>query len=850
MRRLALVGLIGLVGATVAAAQGGFQDDFNGPKLDPRWEWSAPKAGPTLSLTDSPGNVRVTLPRSPGGFNHWVEDTAADAPLLLAPAPGGDFSLESHLKIVSFSPDGNFHLALVVAFSKRYLVGWGPFFSPFFGTPKDQPQVWCEPTGQGHYLADPADARDVYLRIVKTGFRYAFSLRHKPQEPWQTVGQWDSSWPVQSVGFMGKTFGDGGPVVVDVDFIKLQPSATATAPAPRHATLRVDCAGPTWPLSPLRFGHFIEHLANCIEGGLWAELLRDRKFTGGVGPEGVVEGWRALLQAPGLTYAPDNVDYYCPCQSQRMTMTQAGKLFGVLQGRIGLRGGDSYKVRLVAKQRGLRTPLHIGLMQGDKPLSQIQEVSLGEDWTVHEFELTGPPRDTEGQFVLACEGPGTVWIGAASLMPADNVEGMRAEVLAAIREIRPGVVRWPGGNFTSQNDWRDSIGPRDKRAPRWNRAWNQWEPSDFGTDEFLRFCELVGCEPYICVNCGEGNWREAAAWVEYCNGPADSPWGKVRAANGHPAPYGVKIWGLGNEMYGDWQAGHLTATRYALKALEFARAMRAVDPGIKLVGVGVEGDGWGNWNREVCRILGRELDWLSVHYYLGLGNDVGPMDAYMRAMGAPGHVERMLGEAYALGQQGAGKGIPLAFDEWNVWRPGAEYTLREGLFAAGIFNALNRLGPRVPMANMALLVNVLGVIHAGPQTVFRTPTHQAFSLYANHSGPLGVAVRAQAPPLSLPGGAISALDASASLSADKKTLYLAVVNRLPTEALPTTLDLAGLTPTDVVHVLTLTAATPETLNTYQKTDTVKLTERTLPLAEALQYAFPAHSATVMEFVAR
>jgi alpha-N-arabinofuranosidase len=835
-----------LVLAALPCAAQGFSDDFDAPVLDGRWEWTVPKAGPTISLTQVPGHLHLSLPRVQAGYNHWVGGNGnADAPLLLAPAPEGDFTAESHIKVAAFDPDGSFHVTLTVAFSRRYLVGWGPYYSTTFGSPRGVPQVWCEPTGQGHYLADPAEASDTYLRIEKAGNTYTFSLRGTPEEPWRVTGTWTSALPAKYVGVMGKTFGDGGPVLVDVDYVKVTPRASA--PAPKPTIISVDAAGPSWPLDRRRYGFFIEHLARCIDGGLWAQMLRNRKFTSKASADGVVEGWLPLVKGEGITYAHDNREFYCPAQSQRLSCADRGKLFGILQEKLSLRTGINYRLRLVARQRGLTAPLRVGLMQGDRPLSQVESLQVGEDWTTREVELKGPARQEEGQLVIACEGPGTVWLGAISLMPTDSVDGLRADALAAIREMKVPMVRWPGGNFVSQYDWRDAIGPQDRRPPRWNRAWNQWEFNDLGTDEFLRFCELVDTEPYICVNCGEGQAAEAAAWVEYCNGPADSPWGKVRARNGHPEPYGVKVWSLGNEMWGDWQHGHLNATNYGIKAVEMARAMKAVDPSIRLIGNGVPTGDFGNWNRDLCPILGPEIDWLSVHFYQPETRD--PALDYAAILGAAGHEERMLAATYDLATQAAGKPMPLAYDEWNVTPRGTQ-CLRNGLFHCLTFNALHRLGPKVPIANLALLINIFGALDVTPTQTVRSACHQAFVLYGTHYAATGVPVKVDGPQVGLPNGNATVLDVVAGLSEDHKTLYVYVVNRLATDAVTSSLEIKGFAPQASVRLTTLNAETPETINQPDSPDRIKLAETTVSLAQALHSIFPAHSATVMEFTAQ
>ena len=175
-------------------------------------------------------------------------------------------------------------------------------------------------------------------------------------------------------------------------------------------------------------------------------------------------------------------------------------------------------------------------------------------------------------------------------MPADNTQGFRAEVIAALKQLRSGVYRFPGGNFVSAHEWRDAIGDPDKRPPIMDPVWNAVQPNDVGTDEFMTLCRLLDVEPYITVNAGFGDAWSAAQYVEYANGAATTPMGRLRAANGHPQPYGVKFWGIGNEMWGDWQFGVMPLEQFEIKHNLFAKAMRRVDPSIKLLASGAMPD--------------------------------------------------------------------------------------------------------------------------------------------------------------------------------------------------------------------------------------------------------------------
>src|SRR5215510_10656739 len=165
-------------------------------------------------------------------------------------------------------------------------------------------------------------------------------------------------------------------------------------------------------------------------------------------------------------------------------------------------------------------------------------------------------------------------------------DGYRKDVMEAVKQLNVSILRWPGGNFASGYNWTDGIGPKDQRPVRMDLAWNALEPNRFGTDEFLRYCELIKTEPYICINLGLGTIDDARHWVEYCNEPRHTFWADQRRKNGRDEPYKVTYWALGNEIDGPWQLGHKSAEEYAKFALEAAKAMRAVDHSIKLVASG------------------------------------------------------------------------------------------------------------------------------------------------------------------------------------------------------------------------------------------------------------------------
>jgi alpha-N-arabinofuranosidase len=338
---------------------------------------------------------------------------------------------------------------------------------------------------------------------------------------------------------------------------------------------------------------------------------------------------------------------------------------------------------------------------------------------------------------------------------------LRQDTVELVKRLRPRVIRYPGGNFASGYHWEDGIGSPQNRPRRFDPAWQAWESNRVGTDEFIQFCRTVGADPFLVVNDGSGTPEEAARWVEYCNNPPQKGQGMRRAASGASEPHQVKLWGVGNEVWGDWQIGHTDATNYAARLQSFARSMRQVDPEIRLVGAGQAvisddpADPGRRWNETVLIHAGNQLDYLSFHIY-SPGSD-GWQEAYdldtlhHTLCAAPVGVEEMvrrIGEQVQeftsdprLQTDGAVPGdrsIGIALDEWNVWLPPAEgarsihqqrYTLRDTLYAAGMLNMFQRQCKTLKLANLAQMINVLPLIETDAQRAAATTLYYPFLLY-------------------------------------------------------------------------------------------------------------------------
>jgi len=827
-----LISLLFLTSTCVAAQ---WRDEFDEEGLHDRWTWHVPVPGPTISLTDRPGWLRMIVPQTARGFNHWVNEQRAA--LLRTPAPDGDWDLGARITLSDWKPDSNLHLALMVEYPRDKVLAWGSFLSKAIYPETSKPTVWAEPTGQGSYIRTDVEPTDVELQISKRRDTYHLRHRRAGDAKWGHAGGfYAGDMEPEFVGLMGKSFGRNPAGTLDVDYIELTP-VDPEAPAEPFAA-RISIGAPTGKRVPaLQRGFFLEHLGHCIFQGIWDERLHNRKFIGPDTATGVAWRWAPVGEAKG--YALDRAQPYAEPQSQRIDLAEAEG--GIAQRGLAIEEGRKYALRVVVKTEGDARSVRVSLGDGQGTQTDHSFRIDATEWQTHTCELTASHDVRDGSFSVRANGPGRLWIGAVSLMPADNVKGFRRDVLDITRRAKPPTFRWPGGNMVSGYYWRDGIGPRDRRPMRWDRAWKAWVYNDMGTDEYLEYCRLLGAEPCICVNAGEGRPDEAAAWVEYCNGSADTPMGQLRAANGHPEPYHVKYWDIGNEIWGHWQLGHVPPEQYGLRAVEFARAMRRVDPDLVLIASGVLARDFGDWNRKMLRICGPWVDMLSVHDYTRYDAAQLTDATWARVVGAPLRLERRLRATVELAEQAAGKRLPLTFDEWNSVpdKGRGGHGQIDALYAAGLFHAMQRLGDDLPIANLALLTNVLGAIRTNQTQAYETPTFLAFRLFAEHAGRWDVKAEAACPSLQK----LPALDVAATLSEDKSTLHVTIINRNPRSDAVPEWQLGQFTPRGQVRVTTLRAPDPWARNTFERPGLVSLSADTMPWDEATRRPLPRASVT-------
>ena len=372
-----------------------------------------------------------------------------------------------------------------------------------------------------------------------------------------------------------------------------------------------------------------------------------------------------------------------------------------------------------------------------------------------------------------------IWVGERSKVP--NTDGIRTALVDALRRIKPSVIRWPGGCFADSYDWRDGVGPRSKRPRRtnfWLDAWPKdvavpdgpwkYETNEFGTNEFARFCQLAGAQPYLAVNLRGMGAQEFYKWVEYCNSPAGSTTGaELRAGGEMPSrdPFKVQFWGIGNESWGC--GGNLTPEEYSAEYRRFTAAVPGYGVGLKYIASGANG-GDLNWTRgffartaEKSAGLFNGLYGWGLHHYswnvsLGKTNDwiAGKGDAvdfdaaqYYELLKASVGVENLINQHWTvMGEYDRQHRVKLCVDEWGAWHKagsqadpthllGQQSTMRDAVLAGLTLDTFNRHADKVVMANVAQLINCLQSLFLAHEDKFiLTPTFHVFEMYAAHPG--------------------------------------------------------------------------------------------------------------------
>ena len=522
-------------------------------------------------------------------------------------------------------------------------------------------------------------------------------------------------------------------------------------------TMIID-AEDTVELSPYLFGHNLEHTRAAVNGGLSAQMLRNRKFCGKPSPYGIAAEWegigdRAFFRPGGEN--PESGERYtrhigCETMYRRNELTSMcvqnvrGGACGLRQTGLHIEGGRAYELRIVAKSvLPVRLTAAFTDRRGGRVYAETSFHLIPGDWQTLNAVLTPSSADDEAGIVFTFTEKTRVLFGAVSLMPADHFRGMRRDVVDCLKQIAPTVIRWPGGNFAGEYRWMDGLLPVDMRGPLQSFMEDETQPYGHGydnheinTDDFIALCRAVGAEPFLTINPVWCTPEESARWVEYCNGNADTEYGAKRAENGSKEPYHVRFWSLGNEMGYGHMEGPRTPGDYAKLAQRHADAMLAADPEIELFSSGPYPND--DWAEKSAGVLFPKVKYVSLHHYsdtqLDYTEDRIEETYYAVVNAVHEHAKKIVRMRESLDRFSPGSLI--SFDEWNCWyawfRPSC---VAEGVFTAKMLHMLIHDSDRysMPVCTFFQPVNE-GAIDVAPAGARLTADGQMFAMARGHHG--------------------------------------------------------------------------------------------------------------------
>lgn len=521
-----------------------------------------------------------------------------------------------------------------------------------------------------------------------------------------------------------------------------------------------------YEVSPFIYGEFLEHIPGCIYGAIWAEMIADRKFYYTPGLEGY-SPWETV----------GNVTYTTECYSSN---GYGACLTGgsAIKQEVEVEKGKEYSGYFYAKGTGSIT-VKAGEYQ--------QTFSVNGGFKKFTFNFTS---DNAGVLEISFACPsGNIVLDSLSLMPADNISGMRKDSLDNMKALKGTIYRWPGGNFVSGYNWENGIGDRDKRPCERNPAWfkdngnaesdknklasdfyGYLEPNDMGTEEFIIMCEYIGAVPYLAVNTGSDTAEHARQYVEYMNGSVSTEYGAKRAQNGHTEPYNVKYWCVGNEMQGDWQIGHVPIGEYVDIHNAVAEAMKSADSSIIISGCGDNVTAWSDMMFTHCS---DNLDYIGEHLY---AENVNTVDNHQHIRNMVNNLEMRINvHRDLLAKHTSSQNVKIAFDEWAyLWK--TQSTLRDAFGIAAGLNLMIQNADVVGMANYSDAIFKIqkttapGAMYASATDVVYSPIGYVLRCYAeymqNYSATMSIRQTDKD----------TNLNYQATVSKDGKKVTLAVIN--------------------------------------------------------------------------
>jgi alpha-N-arabinofuranosidase len=505
----------------------------------------------------------------------------------------------------------------------------------------------------------------------------------------------------------------------------------------------------------MQYGQFIEYLCNLVPG-MWAEKLYDGSFEGLTPYKFAYLRQTDFREKPWYPSGAPNRAEYSLDRGEPISGAVCQKIdakagapctVGISQDGIAIERDKARMFRCYLRRSGFTGPVQVQLRREGKVLASAEFMPEGA-WKKYSARLVPGETETDTTLTISFRGPGTLWLDNASLMPEDTRSGWRPDVVAAVKALKPGVIRFGGSALDEPGygsfDWKDTIGDPDKRKPF--RAWGGLQPTGPGLEEIVQFCRLVDAEPLLCIRVTGRTPQDAAEQVQYFNGAADTPMGKLRARNGHPEPYHVKFWQVGNERSGP---------EYEDRLADFCKALKKADPSITLLS--------SYPTAGVLRQAAEWIDYVCPHHY-----DCANLKAS----------EDDLDTVRALCRKIAPtRTIKIAVTEWNTtggdWGPTRArlWTLENALACSRYHNLLHRHCDVVDIANRSNLTNSFcsGIIQTDNHRLYKTPTYYAQQLYATRAGNRSLRIDSSLPEGKKP-------DVSATLSADGKVVTLFAVN--------------------------------------------------------------------------
>lgn len=434
---------------------------------------------------------------------------------------------------------------------------------------------------------------------------------------------------------------------------------------------------------------------------------------------------------------------------------------------------------------------------------------------------------------------GGYWVGEDSSIP--NTNGLRNDVVSALREIGIPNLRWPGGCFADEYHWMDGIGPRDERPTMINTHWGGvTEDNSFGTHEFLELCKQLECEPVICGNLGSGSVQEMSQWVEYLNSDNVSPMTDIRKSNGKEEPWGVKYWGVGNESWGC--GGSMTPEYYANEMRRYGTFLKNYGNNrLYKVACGASEADY-NWTETLMRDgnPGRSFQGLSLHYYTichdwrqkGSATQFDEKE-YFTTMNKTLFMDELLQKHITIMDKYDPRNrVGLIVDEWGNWfdvEPGTnpgflfqQNTLRDAMVASVNLDLFNKYCRRVKMANIAQTVNVLqAMILTKDDQLVKTPSFYVFKMYTVHHDATLLPSDVQCEKYSMDNESVPAISATASKDANGK-IHVTISNLNPNKAIDVTCDMRGMAKVNFEKGSIVTGEKINSYNDFGKKEEVTL----------------------------